>query len=430
MRRLRLTRRLGTGPAVRRHALRVALVATLLVAVVYVLACLTIDLIVVNRFRNDLNQRLAERLEALIRAAPYQNLGLPGASTRLQPHPSGSGGDLDDAPVLAWWVPTGGAAAVPLDSGSPALPPGEHRVRGPAEASFGGRTFRLLGADAAGGRVVVATSTAALTQRVNILLVAEAALAPVALAGFFVAALVIGRGAAAPVEEARQRQLRFAADASHELRTPLSVIEAEVGVAVASDQDAASYRAALERIAGESGRLRRIVDDLLWLARLDTEPGGPPKDLVDLTTVVEACAKRFSALATSRQVALSVEEATGGQAVVLAPAEWLDRLTSVLLDNACRYSGPGGQVLASVGHHDGHVTLTVDDSGPGIPADERDRIFERFHRATAVPGGAGLGLAIADSVVRATAGRWEVSQAPSGGARMRVEWPRALAEDG
>jgi signal transduction histidine kinase len=278
--------------------------------------------------------------------------------------------------------------------------------------------------------VVVATSTAALNQRVNILLVAEAALAPVALAGFFVAALVIGRGAAAPVEEARQRQLRFAADASHELRTPLSVIEAEVGVGLTSDQDAASYRAALERIAGESGRLRRIVDDLLWLARLDTEPGGPPKDLVDLTTVVEGCAKRFGALATSRQLALSVEGETSGQALVLAPAEWLDRLTSVLLDNACRYSGPGGQVLASVAHRDGHVALTVDDSGPGIPAEQRERIFERFHRATSAPGGAGLGLAIADSVVRATAGRWEVGQAPSGGARMRVEWPRAEAEDG
>ncbi|MBO0713670.1 MAG: HAMP domain-containing histidine kinase [Acidimicrobiales bacterium] len=431
MRRLRLTRRLATGPAVRRHALRVALVATLLVAVVYVLACLTINLIVGNRFRHDLDARLAERLSALVRAAPNHHLALPGVSSSLEPaRPAGSGGDLDDAPVLAWWVPSGGASAVALSSGAPALPPSHYGVVGPAEASFGGRTFRLLGSEAAGGRVVVATSTAALSQRVGTLIVTEAALAPVALAGFFVAALIIGRGAAAPVEEARQRQLRFAADASHELRTPLSVIDAEVGVALTSDGDAESYRAALERIAGESGRLRSIVDDLLWLARVDTEPGGPRKDLVDLTTVVEGCAKRFGALATRRQVALSVEGVTDGPALVLAPAEWLDRLTSVLLDNACRYTGPGGQVLASVAHVDGHVALTVDDSGPGIPAEERDRIFERFHRATGAPGGAGLGLAIADSVVRGTAGRWEVSQAPTGGARMRVEWPRALAEGG
>lgn len=430
MRRLRLSGRLSTGPAVRRHALRVALVATLLVAVAYVLACLTFDLVMTGRFRNEVDQRLAERLEALIRAAPKHNLGLPGASSLSQSAgPGDSGGDLDDAPVLAWWVPAGGASALPLASGSPALPQSEQGVRGPALARFGGRTFRLLGAAAAGGRVVVATSTAALTQRVTILLVAEAALAPVALAGFFVAALVIGRGAAAPVEEARQRQLRFAADASHELRTPLSVIDAEVGVALSSDQDAGSYRAALEQIAGESGRLRRIVEDLLFLARLDIEPGGPPKDLVDLSTVVEGCAKRFGALATSRQVTLSVAGVPADQVLVLAPAEWLDRMTSVLLDNACRYTGPGGQVVASVARDDGHVALTVDDSGPGIPAEERDRIFERFHRATSAPGGAGLGLAIADSVVRATAGRWEVSEAPTGGARMRVEWPRAEVED-
>jgi signal transduction histidine kinase len=415
---------------VRRHALRVALLATLLVAVAYFVACVIIDLVTTARFRYDLDQRLTERLEALTRTVPNHNVGLPGAWTHPpSTHPASSEGDLDDAPVLAWWVPAGSDLAVPLDSGTPALPPAEQGVRRAGQASFGGRTFRLLGAAASGGRVVVATSAAPVSQRVDTLLVAEAALAPVALAGFFVAALVIGRGAAAPVEEARQRQLRVAADASHELRTPLSVIEAEVGVALASDQDGPSYRAALQRVAGETGRLRRIVDDLLWLARMDTEPGGPPRDLVDMKTVLDTCARRFGALAASREVALSVDRPTSGSALVLAPAEWLDRLTSVLLDNACRYCGPGAKVLASVVQDDGHVALTVDDSGPGIPAEERHRIFERFHRATTAPGGAGLGLAIADSVVRVTGGRWEVGEAPTGGARMRVSWPRAEAGD-
>jgi signal transduction histidine kinase len=400
----------------------------LLVAAAYFVACLTIDLVTTARFRSDLDRRLGERLVALTRTVPNHNVGLPGAwSHPPSTQPAGSEGDLDDAPVLAWWVPVGSDLAVPLESGTPALPPAEQGVRRTLEASFEGRTFRLLGAAAPGGRVVVATSAAPVSQRADTLLVAEAALAPVALAGFFVAALIIGRGAAAPVEQARQRQLRFSADASHELRTPLSVIEAEVGVALTSDQDASSYRAALQRVAGESGRLRRIVDDLLWLARMDTEPTGPPKDLVDVKTVLDTCARRFGALAASREVALSVDRLTSGPALVLAPAEWLDRLTSVLLDNACRYSGPGGKVLANVVADDGHVTLTVDDTGPGIPAEERYRIFERFHRASTAPGGAGLGLAIADSVVRVTGGRWEVGEAPSGGARMRVSWPRAGA---
>ena len=74
-----------------------------------------------------------------------------------------------------------------------------------------------------------------------------------------------------------------------------------------------------------------------------------------------------------------------------------------------------------------HVVLTVDDSGPGIPDAERTRIFDRFHRATTTQGGAGLGLAIADAIVRATGGRWRVAAAPTGGARMGVTWSRALA---
>jgi signal transduction histidine kinase len=83
--------------------------------------------------------------------------------------------------------------------------------------------------------------------------------------------------------------------------------------------------------------------------------------------------------------------------------------------------------VVSVGSDGGRIALTVDDSGPGIPDDERPRIFDRFHRANDVGGGAGLGLAIADAIVRATGGRWKIGSAPSGGARMSVSWPRAFA---
>jgi signal transduction histidine kinase len=73
--------------------------------------------------------------------------------------------------------------------------------------------------------------------------------------------------------------------------------------------------------------------------------------------------------------------------------------------------------------------MTVDDSGPGIPEADREQIFQRFHRASALPGGAGLGLSIADAVVRATGGRSEVAHAPLGGARIAVSWPRHHADD-
>ena len=114
-------------------------------------------------------------------------------------------------------------------------------------------------------------------------------------------------------------------------------------------------------------------------------------------------------------------------------AESLDRLVSVLVDNACKYAGPGGRVEVTTAASGGRVRLIVDDSGPGIPEDHRDLVFDRFHRAEAGPGGTGLGLAIADAVVRATEGTWTVSTSPLGGARFEVTWrqdPRGAAGTG
>jgi signal transduction histidine kinase len=73
------------------------------------------------------------------------------------------------------------------------------------------------------------------------------------------------------------------------------------------------------------------------------------------------------------------------------------------------------------------VRLTVDDSGPGIPPEQRSRVFDRFHRATDAPGGAGLGLAIADAIVRATGGRWTIGTSAAGGASVSVSWPRSIS---
>jgi signal transduction histidine kinase len=117
-------------------------------------------------------------------------------------------------------------------------------------------------------------------------------------------------------------------------------------------------------------------------------------------------------------------------AVVAAPPEWLDRLLGVLIDNACKYAPEGGTVAIAVGADNARVRLTVDDSGPGIPDSERSRIFDRFHRASGGAGGAGLGLAIADAIVRATGGEWSVGRSPAGGARMAVSWPAAFGGTG
>jgi len=112
--------------------------------------------------------------------------------------------------------------------------------------------------------------------------------------------------------------------------------------------------------------------------------------------------------------------------LISAPPEWIDRLAGVLVDNACRHAGPDGKVRIEVRAQGSRVSLTVEDSGPGIPEADRPRLFDRFHRSAETGAeagaGAGLGLAIGDSIVRSTGGRWHIGDSPLGGALMSVSW--------
>jgi signal transduction histidine kinase len=241
--------------------------------------------------------------------------------------------------------------------------------------------------------------------------------------GVFVGSLAVGRRVAAPIDRARQRALDFTAHASHELRTPLSVIEANASLALARERDAEWYRATFAKIDGEARRMRRLLDDMLWLARFDAADQLPQSDALDLGVLARETAHRFAPVAEARSQKLDVRVDDRDVTINGSP-DWLDRLLGVLLDNACKYSPAGGTITVSVTGGQ-RVVLTIDDSGPGIPVQERERIFDRFHRASEDTQGAGLGLAISDAIVRATGGRWEVGQSPAGGARMSVTWPRA-----
>ncbi len=393
-----------------------ATLAALLIAVLYVAVVVPFDVVKARHLVAEVDSRLSASLQEMV----ARGGGVPEEAPRRPP-----ARDLDDAPLVVW-LSDGRTSAAPLGAPAPALPArGWSRSGRPSTLLLGQDRFRLMAAAVKGGWVVVGQSLAATSHDEAILVQAELVAGPVLVLAMFLGALAIGLMASRPVEAARRRQLEFTADASHELRTPLTVIEAEVDLALGADRDAPSYKAALERVRTEGKRLRRIVEDLLFLARFDSQPPSPSRELVDVATVAERCAARFAAVAQSRGITLSVERLGADVMLVEAPASWVDRLCGVLVDNACRYAGQGGWARVVVSAHGSSVSLAVEDSGPGIPPEERPLLFDRFHRGSDSGDGAGLGLAIADAVVRSTGGRWKVAEAPGGGAHMEVAWHRA-----
>jgi signal transduction histidine kinase len=235
---------------------------------------------------------------------------------------------------------------------------------------------------------------------------------------------MIGRRAARPIEEARRRQLEFAIDASHELRTPLTVVEGEASLALRRNRSADEYRLALQKILGEGRRMRQMVDELMWLARAEADPIRPTFVEVDLAGIAAAAAHRFEAVSAAKHQRISSVRNSNSGPMLVSPVEWMERLAGVLLDNACRYTPEGGEIRVSASETDDAVLLTVEDSGPGIPEQEWDRVFDRFHRVALVPGGSGVGLAIGARVVAETDGVWKVGQSDLGGALLQVRCRR------
>ncbi len=395
------------------HAARVAVSATLVIAIVYTGCVTALDLAVAGRLTAQTDARLDDRLTETSRHI----------LTARERSEGDDDDDVDAAPVFLW-LQGPGSRSERLSLGAPALPAGLRAGPGwPVTATLGGNTFRLDTQRHGSQWIVAGQSLSENAHTERVLIDSEIAAAPLLLLAMFLGSLIVGLKALGPVEQSRRRQLEFTADASHELRTPLSVIGAEADIALATPREAGEYRGSLTRIRGESRRLRRIVEDLLWLARFDSRPPPPGDEPLDVATIADACADRFGAVARARSITITAD--TGTPALISAPPEWIDRLAGVLMDNACRYAGQDGQVRINVAVAANRVSLAVEDSGPGIPEEERPRLFDRFRRMAEDNQGAGLGLAIADSIVRSTGGRWHVGEsALLGGARLEVSWRR------
>jgi signal transduction histidine kinase len=212
-------------------------------------------------------------------------------------------------------------------------------------------------------------------------------------------------------EGALVRQREFVADASHELRTPLTSVLANLELLADSlhgeQQDAA--HSALR----SSRRMRRLVADLLLLARHDAARQAPHTP-TDVGQVLIEAAAELGVIADGHELSIDVN-----RAVVDGARDELHRLTLNLMENAIRHTPRGTQVRAAVERVDGNVRLTVEDDGPGIPEDLRARVFERFVRGAGDRGGSsGLGLSIVHAVAESHGGR-VTFQSPTSNGRQR-----------
>ena len=329
-------------------------------------------------------------------------------------------------PVLYVWTIHPDGATFSNYADSPRLPVDPRSITSPQTLNVAGTNLRVTGEQVGARYVVAGESMEAIEETQSTLTVAMLAIAPFLIAAVFFGAVLIGRRVAAPDRgrtpaPARVHRRRLARAAHAALRDRGAHEPGARGRSIARVVPA-SVREDRARGPADAPPARRpaLARAVRCLARRSERRAGRRRDASPRRpSTVSARSPRpgASGSPSSRRPA---------RHVVSVPPEWLDRLLGVLLDNACRYSPEGGTVTVRVEPDGSRVRLAVDDSGPGIAPEERDRIFDRFHRATEKPGGAGLGLAIGDAIVRATNGRWRIGTSPAGGASMSVNWPRAL----
>lgn len=231
---------------------------------------------------------------------------------------------------------------------------------------------------------------------------------------------------------------RFVADASHELRTPLATVR---GYAELYRQGAMhkpeDVSAGFKRIEDEAQRMSGMVENLLLLSRLETEqraatigaatPGTSAQHPVDLTVLAMDAVTDARARENGRALTLVGLGGALGPAMVLGDDQRLRQVIINLLANAERYTPNNTPIDVRVGRREGHVILEVSDHGPGIPEQQRERVFERFYRAdearNRASGSTGLGLSIVSAIVESHRGTITVSETPGGGATFTMSLP-------
>ena len=228
------------------------------------------------------------------------------------------------------------------------------------------------------------------------------------------------------LDQSFETMRRFVQDASHELRTPLAVIRGEADVALSRERPAAEYRESLATIQQEAQRLSRLVDDLLNLARADAGRVQLRIEELYLNDLLSECCRSVQPLAAARQIELECRCA--GDVPFRGDEGLLRRMVINLLDNAVRYTSPGGKVSASLDAQGGDVRIRIADTGIGIAPESAGRVFERFYRAdpsrSREQDGFGLGLSIVKWIAESHHGQVELRSKPGEGSTFTVHLAR------
>lgn len=233
-----------------------------------------------------------------------------------------------------------------------------------------------------------------------------------------------------PVYRSYEQIQQFTADAAHELRTPLAAIRATVESTLQTPDLSGESRGALETVQRQNRRLAQLVQDLLFLSRLDLQ-GLPVKlERCRLAEILADLVEEFAEMAIAAGVGLQLQ-AIAPEAVVIGSADQLYRLFTNLIVNAIQYTPPGGQVTISLEALDFSAVVQVRDTGLGIAPENLPHIFDRFYRVggdrSRKTGGAGLGLAIARAITELHQGTLQVHSQPAQGSTFSVRLPLAPA---
>jgi heavy metal sensor kinase len=230
----------------------------------------------------------------------------------------------------------------------------------------------------------------------------------------------------ARLDQSFESMRRFVADASHELRTPIAVIRGEADVALSHDRGAGEYRESLAIVLDESRRLSRLVDDLLNLARADAGRVKLEVQEFYFDELLAECCRSMQTLASASGVTLECRSA--GDVQFRGDEALLRRLAINLLDNAIRYTPPGGKVSAVLEADAAGARIRISDTGVGIPSEAAPHVFERFYRADKArsrqDGGFGLGLAIVKWIAEAHNGTVALTPNSGLGTTFTVTLPR------